>query len=277
MTGNQIRTATSQKVVRMRSLFYPSLLAFLMAYLLLHVFAGIAKYMVIRAHNGMISFNSFTVECISPADSGIWSYYAVYEIYGVGFVTAILVFAIAYLLFKKTDSDRLFTRFFLIWLTALSLHSALGIIPSNVLLQREFFYLFQWAYLSTTMALIVSFIIFLIYLLILRTLFMDFMQLAPSDYINESIRAKRRFFFDNVLKVAVAGFFILFAVSFFAIRGFEILDALFLIVPLYLASMLASDQYIDVPPKQPRPKTGIKHVLPVIALFISWAALRLMG
>ena len=216
-------------------IFVNSLLAFLFASLLLKGIIAFLRYKVILHYSGEAARLNFETICTSSSFSKMWTYSAVYSIYGVGIVISFFCFIIAEVLFKLTSPYKGVLKLFFLWFSLISMLHCFGFVFKGVLLNQEFYYVLKWLHFPSFLIYITAIINIILFFVLVYFRFNRFLYIASSHYLIADTFLKKRFVVINSFIVATIGYVILFSINGFKVKPYEVLELGILLSALFIS------------------------------------------
>ena len=205
-------------------IFVNSLLSFLVAALLLKGIIAFVRYKVILHYSGMAARLNFEAICVSSPFSKMWTYSAVYAIYGIGILVALVLFIVAEVLFNVTSKLTGVLKLVFLWLSLLSLQHCFGFVFKGVILNQEFYYVLKWLHFPNILSYIVGVLSLFLFVLLIYFRYNRYLLIASSRYLISDTFLKKRFAVINFFIVALVGYMILFSMNSFKIQPYEMIE-----------------------------------------------------
>lgn len=256
------------------NIFVNSLLSFLAAALILKLVIAFFRYKVILHFSGEVGQLNFEIVCTSPSFSAIWTYSAVYAIYGIGIFISLIIFVFAEVLFKITSRISGVSKLFFLWLSLLSLQHFLGFIFKGVILNQEFYYVLRWMHLPNFISYLVGFLSLILFILLVYLRFDRYLLIASSRYLIVDQFLKKRFAVINFFIVAIFGYLILFGINSFKVQIYEIIEFLVFLLALFISFFGAKKPKILTLKDETTSRINLFLIILVITLILAFILIK---
>lgn len=252
------------KLNRKHTLFLNILASFLIAYLTIKlivylVFSGIGSYFEIETV--LKNFNPYSP---TIGESNNWTQVSVLSLYSLFVAVPLLLGFISYVIFiiirYRISGYKILPAMF--YYTAANL--ILGGIVAGSVTETNFFHFLNWIYCPDWLNIVIIFIVINISI-ILGFIFMpDFVVISTSENILlKSYRKK--FLLRFLVKPVIAGLAILFLLNINNIRLYEIIEAVFLILPFATIPFIRKRYVRPIAEKQKtRLPLGLLYIIAVV-------------
>lgn len=223
-----------------------SLLAFISAFLFAKMVLGFARFVVMRFFEGCVVMRNFEILCVTWKYSPIWTYKSVISIYLTGFIAAIVLLIISYLLFLKYKKIRGFIKLWIIWLQVILINQSVGLFLRDVPFKRDLFHALEWMHIPYNVMIFIT--ILSIPILIVFNLYnhTKFLRMTPAyDYILSNKR-QRNLYTLLAFIPAVLGSFFLLILNGFKFQLFELVELSILIISIGFSYFLMLNEELTI-------------------------------